>query len=49
LDAIHTPGRMSVSQLGFALKVLTFEQQRLDRIGKRLDRLGRGKKASGSG
>ncbi len=40
LDAIHTPGRMSVSQLGFALKVLTFEQKRLDRLGKRLDRVG---------
>jgi hypothetical protein len=40
---------MSASQLGFALKVLTFEQKRLDRIGKRLDRLGRGKKASGDG
>ena len=29
---------MSVSQLGFALKVLTAGQKRLDRIGKRLDR-----------
>ena len=32
---------MSVPQLGFALKVLTFEQKRLDRLGKRLDRTGR--------
>jgi hypothetical protein len=32
---------MSVAQLGLALKVLTFEQKRLDRLGKRLDR-GRG-------
>lgn len=32
------PGRLSVAQLGFALKVLTFEQKRLDRLGRRLDR-----------
>ena len=31
-----------VSQLGFALKVLAFEQRRLDRLGRRLDR-GRGR------
>ncbi|MBX9581198.1 MAG: hypothetical protein K2X87_12885 [Gemmataceae bacterium] len=30
--------RMSVAQLGFALKVLTFEQRRLDRVDRRLDR-----------
>lgn len=30
---------MSVAQLGFAMKVLTFEQKRLDRLGQRLDRL----------
>lgn len=38
LGAIHTPGRMSVSQRGFALKVLTFQQKRLDRLGKRMSR-----------
>lgn len=32
---------MSVAQLGFTLKVLTFEQKRLDRLGKRSDRTGR--------
>lgn len=32
---------MSVAQLGFTLKVLTFEQKRLDRMSKRLDRPGR--------
>lgn len=31
---------MSVSQLGFAFKVLTAGQKRLDRIGKHLDRIG---------
>ena len=35
----------SVSQLGFALKVLTFEQLRLDRITKRLGRNRRGKQS----
>jgi hypothetical protein len=35
---------MSVAELGFALKVLTFEQKRLDRLGRRLDRPGRGRK-----
>jgi hypothetical protein len=34
---------MSVAQLGFTLKVLTFEQKRLDRLGKRSDRTGRGR------
>ena len=38
-DGMHLHGfgnveGMSVSQLGFALKVLTFEQKRLDRIGR---------------
>lgn len=32
---------MSASQLGFALKVLTFEQKRLDRLGKQSGRGGR--------
>lgn len=32
--------RMSVAQLGFALKVLAFHRQRLDRLGRRLDRVG---------
>jgi hypothetical protein len=32
---------MSVSQLGFVLKVLTAGQKRLDRIGKRLDQIER--------
>lgn len=39
---------MSVSQLGFTLKVLTFEQKRLDRLDKWLDRTGR-KKPKGDG
>lgn len=38
LTAFANPSRMSISQLGFALKVLTFQQKRFERIGKRLDR-----------
>lgn len=37
-DFALAPAHMSISQLGFALKVLTFEKKRLDRIGKRSDR-----------
>jgi hypothetical protein len=35
---------MSVAQMGFALKVLNAGQKRLERIGKRLDRIGRTKR-----
>jgi len=38
LTAFSNPSGMSISQLGFALKVLTFGQKRLDRLGKRLDK-----------
>jgi hypothetical protein len=38
---------MSVSQLGLKLKVLTVWQKRLDRYGKRLDRM-TGKRAKGN-
>ncbi len=41
LERFADTGGMSVSQLGFALKVLTFERDRLDRLGRRLDRGGR--------
>lgn len=47
LDRLGTTARMSVAQLGFALKVLTFEQKRLDRVGRRLDRSRRRKSAKG--
>jgi hypothetical protein len=45
-DGMHLGGfdnidGMSVRQLGFALKVLTAEQKRLERVGQRLDRIGR--------
>jgi hypothetical protein len=39
---------MSVSQLGFTLKVLTAGQKRLERLGKRLDRLRRGREEPGT-
>jgi hypothetical protein len=48
LDRFGAIEGMSVSQLGFALKVLTFEQKRIERVGKRLDRIGR-KKSKGNG
>lgn len=35
---------LSVTQLGFALKVLTAGQKRLERIGQRMDKIGRGKR-----
>lgn len=38
LGRFADPGRLSVAQLGFALKVLTCEQKRLDRLGRRPDR-----------
>lgn len=38
LDGLTSVKGLSVSQLGFALKVLTFEQKRLDRLDKRLNR-----------
>lgn len=37
------PARLSVAQFGFALKVLTFEQKRLDRLGRRPNRTRRTK------
>lgn len=46
LDGLTAVEGMSVSQLGFALKVLTFEQKRLDRLNKRLDRPSRRKRTS---
>ena len=47
LGPITQPGRMSPSQLCFALKVLTFEQKQLDRICKRPTRRGRSSRAEG--
>lgn len=38
---------MPVSQLGFALKVLTFQEKRLDRLGRRSTRTGRPTRRSG--
>ena len=38
---------MSVAQLGFTLRVLTAGQKRIERLGQRLDRLQRGRKAKG--
>jgi len=35
LPAFDTPGRMSVSQLGLALKALALEEKQLERLGKR--------------
>ena len=36
--ALDDMAGMCVGQLGFALKVLTFAEKRLDRVGKRFDR-----------
>jgi hypothetical protein len=47
VGALADPARMSVAQLGFALKVLTFEQKRLDRLGRRLDRSNRRRTGKG--
>jgi hypothetical protein len=47
LGRLADPGRLSVAQLGFALKVLTFEQRRLDRLGRRLDRHSRRRTTKG--
>ncbi len=39
LTAFSDPNRMSISQLGFALKVLTFQKKQLDRLDKRMNRI----------
>ena len=41
LGRFDRPDRMSITQLGLALKVLTVEQKRLDRLDKKLGRGGR--------
>ncbi len=38
VTAFSDPSRMSLSQLGFALKVLTFQKKQLDRLDKRMNR-----------
>src|SRR5262249_13393813 len=37
LSALGDPGRMPITQLGIALRALTLEQKRLDRLTKRYD------------